>query len=175
MKKVVVRYEKNPFLEKLVIKTKDKRISVMGVNDNVVMNTLTGEISATQIVAYKKVDATKFVKLFSENIGLLFDLSSAGNKVFGLLITELQGGIDNDIIILDKYTLEKWNKQNPKRTFGEALFNKGKNELVKAQIIASTLRKGEYYINPNFVFNGNRIAFTNLIELQNEPSLFDEL
>ena len=45
-----------------------------------------------------------------------------------------------------------------------ATFKRGINELEKASIIAKTLRKGRYYINPNFVFNGDRIDFTNLIE-----------
>jgi hypothetical protein len=37
-------------------------------------------------------------------------------------------------------------------------------DLEKAQILARTLRKGRYFINPNFVFNGDRIAFTTLLE-----------
>jgi hypothetical protein len=37
-------------------------------------------------------------------------------------------------------------------------------ELVKAQIIAKTMRQGRYFINPNFLFNGDRIAFTTVIE-----------
>ena len=45
-----------------------------------------------------------------------------------------------------------------------ATLKRGINELEKAQIIAKTMRKGFYFINPNFVFNGDRIAFTTLIE-----------
>ncbi len=45
-----------------------------------------------------------------------------------------------------------------------ATFKRGMNELEKAQIIAKTMRKGRYFINPNFMFNGDRIAFTTLIE-----------
>lgn len=33
-----------------------------------------------------------------------------------------------------------------------------------AKIIAKHLRAGDYYINPNFVFNGDRIAFSTVIE-----------
>lgn len=35
-----------------------------------------------QIIAYKKVNKAKFVKLFTHNIGLMFDLMSADNKAF---------------------------------------------------------------------------------------------
>jgi hypothetical protein len=40
----------------------------------------------------------------------------------------------------------------------------GLNELEQSQIIAKHIRQGWYYINPNFVFNGDRIAFTSLFE-----------
>ena len=41
---------------------------------------------------------------------------------------------------------------------------RGLTELTRSQIIARTIRRGHYFINPNFVFNGDRIAFTTLIE-----------
>ncbi|WP_259272006.1 hypothetical protein [Klebsiella pneumoniae] len=39
--------------------------------------------------------------------------------------------------------------------------------MEKAKIIAKTMRQGRYFINPNFVFNGDRIAFTTVIERKN--------
>jgi DNA-binding GntR family transcriptional regulator len=45
-----------------------------------------------------------------------------------------------------------------------ATFKRGINELENAKIIAKTIRKGWYFINPNFIFNGDRIAFTTVIE-----------
>lgn len=45
-----------------------------------------------------------------------------------------------------------------------ATLKRGITELEKAQIIAKTVRKGRYFINPNFIFNGDRIAFTTVIE-----------
>jgi hypothetical protein len=46
---------------------------------------------------------------------------------------------------------------------------RGLAELEKARIIAKTLRQGRYFINPNFVFNGDRVAFTTLIERDRRP------
>ena len=40
--------------------------------------------------------------------------------------------------------------------------------MEKAQIVAKTMRQGRYFINPNFVFNGDRIAFTTVIERKKE-------
>jgi hypothetical protein len=41
---------------------------------------------------------------------------------------------------------------------------RGLNELENASIIAKTIRKSFYFINPNFIFNGNRVAFTTVID-----------
>ncbi|MGP0837842.1 hypothetical protein [Serratia sp. CY85251] len=51
-----------------------------------------------------------------------------------------------------------------------ATFKRGINELEKALIIAKTLRKGRYFINPNFVFNGDRVAFTTMIERKKDDA-----
>ncbi|MFY0838350.1 hypothetical protein ACA371_28650, partial [Klebsiella pneumoniae] len=45
-----------------------------------------------------------------------------------------------------------------------ATMKRGINELEKAKIIAKTMRKSFYFINPNFLFNGDRVAFTTVIE-----------
>ncbi|PVK27321.1 hypothetical protein C4840_24940, partial [Salmonella enterica subsp. enterica serovar Braenderup] len=46
----------------------------------------------------------------------------------------------------------------------ESTYRRGLTELCKAQIIAKSIKLGRYVINPNFVFNGDRIAFTTMIE-----------
>ncbi|MUG78605.1 hypothetical protein [Commensalibacter melissae] len=41
----------------------------------------------------------------------------------------------------------------------EATLRRGLRELVKAKIIANTKKQGNFYINPNFIFNGDRVRF----------------
>lgn len=55
-----------------------------------------------------------------------------------------------------------------------ATFKRGINEMEKAQIVAKTMRQGRYFINPNFVFNGDRIAFTTVIERKKRESELTE-
>jgi hypothetical protein len=43
--------------------------------------------------------------------------------------------------------------------------------MEKAQIVAKTLRQGRYFINPSFVFNGDRVAFTTMIERQEKDKV----
>lgn len=165
-----VRYKENPFLEALQITTAGKRVTVntMGNEDNVLVNQETGEVKGTVVTTFKSVDDAQFVKLFSQNIALTFDLKAAGIKAFNVLIFAVQGAIRNDTISLDKYMLEDFiaaNSENdPPIKLSEATFMRGLKELEKAQIIAKTMRRGQYFINPSFAFNGDRIAFNTVIQ-----------
>lgn len=51
-------------------------------------------------------------------------------------------------------------------------FKRGLNELEQAKIIAKTIKLGDYFINPNFLFNGNRIAFTTVLEKEEKLTSF---
>jgi len=162
------RFEDNPFLNGMTVKTKGKRITVgtFGDKDNVLVNQATGEQTATHVTAYKKVDAGSFVKLFAENIAFTFDLTSAGLKSLNLVIWVLQyQGIGKDLIIVDSFALRDFlDSQDSDINMSVSTMMKGILDLQKAKIIAKASRKGSYYINPNFIFNGDRIAFTTMIE-----------
>jgi len=164
------RYKTNPFLSDMVVpvKTRSVKISRLGKDDNVLVNQNTGEISGTHLTTVKRVDGEQFVKLFTANIGLTFDLTSAGIKTFTVLIWCVQHkAITRDELDLDSYALEDFldaHKSNAAIKVSIATFKRGLSELESASIIAKTIRAGRYYINPNFVFNGDRIAFTTLIE-----------
>lgn len=168
----VVRWDHNPFVKDMVIPIKKSavKVSTMGKDDNVLVNQSTGEVLGTHVTTYKKVDSEQFLKLFSANIALTFDLKTAGIKAFNVLVFQMQKkGLERDVVPLDKYVLEEF-LEHQKGLTGKALslsqgtFLRGLAELEKAKIIAKSIRLGWYYINPNFVFNGNRIAFTTLIE-----------
>lgn len=161
------RYETNPFISNLEITTASKKVTIspMGCDDHVLVNQSTGEIKGTNVVTYKKVDNEEFVKLFSRNIALTFDLTSAGIKSFNVLVWSVQNtAIQKDIVALDQFALNDFLKVNDKLKMTLRTFQRGLVELEDSKIIAKTLRKGFYYINPNFVFNGDRIAFTTMIE-----------
>ena len=165
------RYKTNPFLEGMLIPVKGKQVklSKLGVDDNVLINQGTGEVLGTHVTTYKKVDGEQFVKLFTANIALTFGLSSPGIKAFSVLLWAVQKGalskdeVDLDVLMLQEFT-EAHRGQEPELKLSQATFWRGLAELVKAQIIAKTMRQGRYFINPNFIFNGDRIAFTTVIE-----------
>lgn len=165
------RYKANPFLENMLVPIKGKQVklSKLGRDDNILVNQNTGEVQGTHVTTYKKVDSEQFIKLFTANIGMTFDLSAAGIKTFSVLLWVVQNdAIAKDTVYLDALVLNDFieshsmNKKPLKLSI--TTYKRGLNELEKAQIIAKTMRKGTYFINPNFVFNGDRVAFTTMIE-----------
>jgi len=171
-KREVIRHKTNPFVEDMVVPIRDKqvRMSRMGAADNVnVVNAETGEQMGTHVVAYKRVDEAQFIKLFTQNVALTFDLKSAGIKVLTVVMWVLQTkGIQRDLVPLDKLVLDDFvashnDRKKPLR-LSQPTFWRGLAELEAAKIIAKHVRQGWYYINPNFVFNGDRVAFTTMIE-----------
>lgn len=169
--KPVVRHETNPFLEGMIVPVKDQRVKVsrMGKDDNVLINQATGEVHGTHVTTFRRVDADQFVKLFTANIALTFDLKAAGIKAFNVLLWILQNkSISKDLVPLDKFALDEFltahNDRTPAIKLSQPTFWRGLAELETAQIIAKHVRAGWYFVNPNFAFNGDRIAFTTMIE-----------
>lgn len=163
-----IRFKDNPFVKDLVVskKTKQVKVSALGKDENVLVNTITGEQHGTHVVTYKQVDDAEFVKLFTANIAMTFELNKAGYKSLGVLVYAVQQreAIGRDLIELNKYMYEDFQKKHNVKGFGMVVFNRGLKELEEAQIIAKSLQRGKYFINPNFIFNGDRIAFTKVIE-----------
>lgn len=183
----LVRHKTNPFIEDMVVPVKGRQVKLsrLGRSDqSILVNQTTGEVHGTHLTTYKRVDGEQFIKLFTANIGLTFDLSAAGIKAFSVLLWVVQHkAISRDEVDLDALTLEEFieGHSDSKKPLSLSLttFKRGMNELEKSQIIAKTMRKGRYFINPNFVFNGDRVAFTTVIErkkrsAQTEQELLEE-
>ena len=178
----VVRFNSNPFLNELEVKSKRKTVRVnasLGRDDNIIINQSSGEVigAYTHISTFKEVDQSEFVKLFSANIALTFDLTSTGIKALNVLIYAVQKqAIERDVVALDKFVLKEFLSLNgfEEMKLSQPTFTRGLSELVKCQIIARHSRQGFFFINPSFVFNGDRIAFTTAIIKGNSKSLRQE-
>lgn len=175
------RYDSNPFLKDMLIPvgSKNVRITTLGKESNVLVNQLSGEVTGTHVVAHKRVDSERFVKTFSDYMAFTFELGQGGNRALRVVMYAMQEhAVSKDEVNLDKYTYEGFMEKLKKRVdwesmpeskqkkmaFSYATFHRGLSELEKAKIIAKTRRPGVYFINPNCMFNGDRIAFTTLLE-----------
>ncbi|MDD9909870.1 MAG: replication/maintenance protein RepL [Ahrensia sp.] len=171
------RYKTNPFITNMVLPVKGQKVKLsrLGKDDNILLNQSTGETHGTHITTYRKVDGAQFIKLFTENIGLTFDLSAAGIKAFSVLLWLVQhNAFSKDQVDLDSLSLEEFIASNSTKKLSLPTFKRGISELEKSQIIAKTMRKGRYFINPNFMFNGDRIAFSTVLERDNSGIIEDQ-
>jgi hypothetical protein len=169
------RHKVNPFIKDMLIPIGSKmiKISALGKDDNVLINQKTGEHHGTHVVARKRVDKDKFVKTFADYMAFTFDLTKAGNKALRVVMWAVkEQAIAKDVITLDKYSLEDFLEQHvnykPTLKLSYPTFTRGLSELEKAKILAKTIRAGNYFVNPSCLFNGDRVAFTTVIERESE-------
>ena len=165
-KRQVQRNKTNPFLMDLTIPVGGKPVAIgnlektIGKNNEVsIIDKVSGEDLGTSVSVFRKVDKEQFVKIFSKNIGHMLNLTAAGNKAIVMVIWTVQNGINKDKVTLDKYQLEHFLNYHKTTKMSTQTLLRGLRELVNNKILAMAERPGEYWINPDFCFSGNRITF----------------
>ena len=148
------KHHENPFIEDTVqnFSTTSKKL-IVGDPNRVIVSRDTGEVTGqVAFINYIEVDEEKFVKMFTSEIKSLFNLSSAGIRVFGYVMSILRPNQDK-IIIRTKECCKYvgYSSETPVRA--------GIGDLIKNGFLARTEYTEEYYINPMLFFNGNRVTF----------------
>lgn len=113
-----------------------------------------GELHGAAMVFAKPIESNGFLKVYAEGIGAILGLKAAGRTVFLAIYEQLYGkeGMGKTQIVLNYELLpSKIKEKISKRTF-----NRGINECIKAGLIAQSVAIGLYYVNPAFIFNGDR-------------------
>jgi len=160
------RYEHNPFIGSAVANTKQgvKRISNKDGNRMMVVSENTGEIVAPAGFWHaQEVDKTQFVKLYVNGVKEFKNLTGAGTKVFEILYLRVQENIGKDQIWLTFPNIDQ--KVTP---MGETTFYRGMKELLDKGFVAESFTPGLYFLNPDFMWNGDRLAFVK--EYRKAPS-----
>ena len=101
-----------------------------------------------------KVDSAEFVKLYINGVKAFQGLSSAGAKVFELIYVLIQGSPGTNEIALHYSVVEK-----QKFGMSVATFKRGMRELLEKQFIYESTTPNLYWLNIDYLLNGNRLAF----------------
>lgn len=171
-RRAVPKYRENPFLEhtaELSITGYRRIYSKQNHNMCLVVNPEDGEAKPAGFYFRREVELNEFVKLYAEGAAALLNLSPSGQKVFTLVYRELYGkdGKDKSEIVLNYEMLaDEEKKKLSKRTF-----ERGISELIKAEFIAETLVPSYYFINPTYLYNGDRLALVNEYVLKKHPDI----
>lgn len=150
----VALHRLNPFMKD--IEPRIRRITNKR-GDMMLVSAETGEI-ANPVAGFweaEEVDAAKFIKLFVNGVRALKELTSPGTKVFELLYIEMQNNIGRDQVYLSYTALDEMQQQ----AISRATFKRGMSELLEKRFIAAMPAVGWYWVNPHYLWNGDRLAF----------------
>ena len=108
-----------------------------------------------QVVPYGGAAPDGFIKLYTGQLKVWFDLTRTGQRVLvALLLTMQKRAIKKGEVELTPVTIETLSGLGGTATY------RGVNELIKQRLIARyALGPHHYFINHNYVFNGDRDAF----------------
>ena len=167
----LTEYKMNPFVfdKELKIETKTRNLTVRKGTELVNKdNADESESYFSNIVQKKEVDKEEFIKLFTSQIKVYFDLTKTAHKIFLIILALYQKEIGKDYVLL---TCKK--AQNIAKTLdfelSSPIFYRGIKELIEKKIIAKSVDKIVFYINPAIFFNGDRARFvTEVIKKKEE-------
>lgn len=157
-------YQTNPSVKEALVsmKTGVKRISNPSGNEMILSNGRTGEVMTGVDVGFHqrvKVDKTEFVKLYIQGVSAFTGLSKTGARILEMVIAEAHKSPGKDLIWLSNKEAEEFGI--PERTFF-----RGMKELRQREILFDAAKGSSwYFINVNYMFNGDRLAFLKTYEL----------
>jgi len=155
-KKGVQAYTKNPFWKPYEIDVGTKKVTISG---GTLLNTESGEtLQHAGIHRVEYVDEDVFVKLFTKNLKVFFDLSIASQKVLQCVLNTLQISPNADGIFLPWFTVDDYSKEHNLKV-SRATFHRGLREMLEKGFLAESENQNFYWINPHLFFNGNRMTF----------------
>lgn len=145
-------YEKNPAWAQLIVKTRNKTVAVSQVGYTA-HDPSTGEIKQGQAAFMgirERVDKETFVKIFHQQAQTLAGLSQHGGKVFWYLMHATR--INEDSIYFDTEDCMKFINYKSKNSVWLGLL-----DLLEKEILFKSTKQHIYFINPAFLFNGDRL------------------
>jgi hypothetical protein len=177
-KRGLKKYDHNPFVISAIDNTKQgvKRIKNKNGDRMMIVSENTGEVLAPAgFWQVQDVDKTQFVKLYLNGVKAFKDLTGSGIKVFEVLYLKVKESIGKDSIYLSFIEVDQQVTQISKATF-----MKGMKELIVKGFIAESMVQNKYYLNPDYIWNGDRLAFVkeyrkNTNETQNEDALENKI
>jgi hypothetical protein len=153
-------YEKNPSIVGM-LPARIKQSQPQKVETVYMVAPATGERigqGAFSFVQEKAVDSENFVKMYLKGIKKHSELGKAGLTLFELVFHQVSGrnGKDKDKVELSFLLAQKWKPDLTRSTYFRGL-----NELIEKGFLFCSMAADVYFVNINFMFNGDRI---NLVE-----------
>lgn len=148
-------YKESPFINGSLVAVQGRKKNYTIASGAMTLSDKSGRIQGSvQHSITRIIDDTAFVKVFSDGIAGMYDLGSAGSKVFRFLFDEVQKNKDQDRMYLYFMDALEDPWKIPKTTFF-----KGMAELLDKDFLAKSSNPNMFFLNPSMMWNGDRFRF----------------
>jgi len=149
------QFTHNPFINGNSILPIKRRNTTIGSKDHILINDKTGEVGGiVAIHRVEEVDSETFIKIYTKELKDLFSLKPNAMKILSYILSIIPP--NKDKILFDIDECKKYTGYSASSTILDGL-----SVLIENSIIARTEKTYIYYINPNIIFNGNRMVLIN--------------
>lgn len=157
-------YESNPTIPDTNTIAKTRRTKVGDEHKGFVIDRGNGEIlgqGGMTFYEFEEVDKERFVKLFLAGMKQAVGMSKAGMAVFEMVYDQVRGHKDRDFVLLASRTAP----------MGERAFQRGLKELLERKFLFRSPNPGMFWVNIQYMFNGDRLAFVQGYQLKGAPPM----
>jgi hypothetical protein len=163
-------YRANPTIPNAGSIAKTRRTKIGNDRKGIVIDNDTGEFlghGGAMVYEFEEVDKERFVKLYLAGLKQAIGMSKAGLQMFQEVYDQMRDNKERDYVLLSPM-----NSELPERTF-----QRGLKELIDRKFLFRSVMRDQYWVNVQYMFNGDRLAFVKAYKLRTEnsaqQSLFD--
>lgn len=166
-KKGVVAYAENPFWKPVEVEIGRKKVTI---NSGFVAKNDTGETThIAGLHRIEEVDEDQFIKLYTKNLNVFFDLTPASQKLLQCVLRLVQAnprciGIHLDWMDMQDYAAEFDFK------YSRASYHRALHEMLEKGFLAESERSNYFWINPHLFFNGDRMVLVTEYRKKKRPN-----
>lgn len=149
-------YGANPSIpERGAVQTRSRPKKIANGRDAMIIHPSTSEVLGKASVAFMEaedVDPQRFVKLYVEGVSRITGLKAAGVRVLEMVITQLHEKPGQDQVLMSTFVAKQAGIE-------ERTYQRGLRDLQDREILFASHAEGVFYINIQYMFNGNRLHF----------------
>ena len=149
-------YQANPSIpDRDALQTRSRPKQIAAGNKAMIVHPSTGEVLGKASVAFmqgEEVDTQHFVKLYIDGVSGVTGLSKPGATVFEMVIAQLHENPGTDMVNLSSHLAKS-------KGIAERTYQRGLRDLQSKEILFASHAEGAFFINIQYIFNGNRLHF----------------
>lgn len=145
-------YASNPTIPNPGTISKKRRAQIGSAKKGMVFDDDNGEIlghGGAIMYEFEEVDKERFVKLYLAGLKSAVGMSKAGLEVFQMVYDQMRENKERDYVLLSVLS----------SGMGERAFHRGMKELIDRKFLFRAEVPGMFWVNIQYMFNGNRLAF----------------